>query len=133
MTEKEKCCDYCNNRYPDTAFGVALTTKKKIFRRRKCRHCYRKTKQILWEKSYLWMNEYKSGHGCCKCGVTNPIVLDFHHKDGTNKEFGIASLRREVGSRRLQEEIVKCEVLCANCHRIEHHEMKMRRMKSDGA
>ena len=108
-----------------------MTTSTKIFRRRKCRDCYRKTKDILILRRYQWINTYKQKRGCVRCGINNPVVLDFHHRNERTKEFGVAAFRREVGFKKLQNEIEKCDIMCANCHRIAHHETK--REKSDGA
>jgi len=119
---ENKKCNYCGNFFPENHFGVALTTSTKVYRRRKCRNCYRLTKKALIEKHYLWLHEYKRQRGCYRCGIRDPRVLDFHHKEGENKLFGIGGFRREVGFGKLKEEIEKCEVVCANCHRILHDE-----------
>ncbi len=62
-----------------------------------------------------------------KCGIANPVVLDFHHKNGNDKAFTISSFRRAVGFQRVQEEVKKCEIVCANCHRILHDEARTRK------
>lgn len=118
----KKRCNYCHKTYPETYFGIALTTTTKTFRRRKCRYCYRDTKQILIQRYQNWLNNHKSRAGCAKCGIQDPRVLDFHHTDRTNKEFSIGTFRRAVGFKRIQTEVEKCEILCANCHRILHDE-----------
>jgi len=120
----KKKCKYCGVYFPENNFGVALTTPTKVFRRRKCRNCYRLTKQALIEKHYNWLSRYKQELGCAHCGIKDPRVLDFHHKKGEDKLFTIGGFRREVGFGKLQEEIAKCEVVCANCHRILHDGMK---------
>lgn len=120
----EKKCDYCGISYPEDFFGVALTTPTKIYRRRKCRNCYRLTKKALIQKQYAWLNDYKKRCGCSRCGVTDPRVLDFHHEKGEDKLFTISGTRREAGSERIMKEIEKCVVLCANCHRITHDEAR---------
>lgn len=60
------------------------------------------------------------GGKCVRCGWgEHPAALDFHHKDPATKEFNIApSLGRAMEI--LEREVDKCELLCANCHRIEH-------------
>ena len=126
----KKKCTYCGVFYPEDAFGVALTTPTKVYRRRKCRNCYRLTKQALIQKHYLWLNEYKKQRGCSRCGITDPRVLDFHHKKGEDKLFTVSGVRREVGSDHLKKEIEKCEVICANCHRIVHDEIRTNGKKS---
>lgn len=69
----------------------------------------------------LWFNDYKSGCRCEKCGFAHPAALDFHHQDGEQKESDVAVLVHDGYSKeRILEEIAKCIVLCANCHRIHH-------------
>ena len=126
----KKKCYYCGILYPEDAFGVALTTPTKVYRRRKCRDCYRLTKQALIQKHYLWLNEYKQQKGCHRCGITDPRVLDFHHEKGEDKLFTISGARRAIGSDRLKKEIEKCVVVCANCHRILHDELRENKKKT---
>ena len=57
---------------------------------------------------------------CADCGQRFPAVcMDFDHVDPETKSFGIA---RAVGDdyslQRILDEIEKCELVCANCHRI---------------
>lgn len=64
--------------------------------------------------------------GCCKhCGlVTNHLsVYDFHHVNKEEKESDPGSLLHYSWSR-IQKELDKCILLCANCHRIEHEKDK---------
>lgn len=65
----------------------------------------------------------KKGALCPRCGFTGPTVcFDFHHRAGTDKDFVVSSgagdLRMTI--ERLQREIDKCDLVCANCHRIIH-------------
>ena len=53
---------------------------------------------------------------CVDCGNTDIRVLEFDHLPSNKKLFGISGNR--VGIARLKEEIKKCDVVCANCHRI---------------
>lgn len=69
-----------------------------------------------------WFREYKSTLSCSKCGFSHPAALDFHHTDSSQKEFTIGSIRASVSKDKIIEEINKCVVLCANCHRIHHYE-----------
>ena len=59
---------------------------------------------------------------CAVCGFSDKRALDFHHKDQELKKFKISD-RVKAGTpiRILLEEIKKCSVLCANCHRILHY------------
>ena len=57
---------------------------------------------------------------CADCGIRYPsYVMDFDHL--RDKDFNVS--RRTAGSlKTLQTEIDKCEVVCANCHRIRTHD-----------
>jgi len=60
--------------------------------------------------------------GCNKCGYDNhPRALDFHHCNENNKSFSIEEHYQNPDRSwsEVKEELKKCEVLCANCHRIE--------------
>jgi hypothetical protein len=60
--------------------------------------------------------EYLSSHPCVDCGESDIVVLEFDHQ--RDKLMAISQLSREGYSlERLKQEIAKCEVVCANCHR----------------
>lgn len=64
------------------------------------------------------INTIKTTKGCVDCGYNaNPVALDFDHVVG-EKSFNIARSVRSMKLERLLSEIAKCEVRCANCHRI---------------
>ena len=60
---------------------------------------------------------YLLTHPCIHCGESNPIVLEFHHRYG--KDMTVAQMVSSgYAIPKIQAEIDKCDVLCANCHRI---------------
>jgi transcription elongation factor Elf1 len=68
-----------------------------------------------------WYQEYKKTLKCADCGQNHPATLEFHHLDPAQKEVNVSRLIADSTSmRKLKEEIAKCVVLCANCHRIRH-------------
>lgn len=68
-----------------------------------------------------WTNECKRKEGCDNCGDTRPAVLDFHHENPAEKELAIVEMiTYGFGRDTLHNEMVKCTVLCANCHRSTH-------------
>ena len=72
-------------------------------------------------KGREWFLEYKKGLKCERCGFSHPAALDFHHIDPSTKSFRMSDINPCMKNReKMFEEIKKCEVLCANCHRIEH-------------
>ena len=70
------------------------------------------------------LRELKESSGCVRCGLKDARCLDLHHRNPHDKSFnvGVASCRR--GIKALLTEAAKCEVLCSNCHRIIHAEMR---------
>ena len=58
---------------------------------------------------------------CQDCGRTYPhYVMDFDHLE--NKEFTLSNARQGgMSKQRILKEIKKCELVCANCHRIRTH------------
>ncbi len=64
--------------------------------------------------------EYKGGR-CEICGYDRCIeALDFHHRDTVGKDFSISSKGYTRSWKRVMEELDKCMILCANCHRELH-------------
>lgn len=65
---------------------------------------------------YVWELKRKP---CMDCGQTfHPVVMDYDHVRGS-KSCGIAGLiTKEASLERIQEEIDKCDLVCANCHRV---------------
>jgi hypothetical protein len=65
------------------------------------------------------MMEYLRDRACNTCGIDDPVVLEFHHVGGRGPKYAPVSILVTHGYtwRKVQEEIAKCEVLCANCHR----------------
>lgn len=74
-----------------------------------------KFKQQHYNKRKKYLASVKILSGCVDCGITTPDeILTFDHVRG-EKKFCIGS-RWDVGIKRLEEEITKCEVVCQNCH-----------------
>lgn len=74
------------------------------------------------------LNEYRATHPC-GCGESDPICLDFHHTNG-DKEISVALIpTRGWTPERMMEEVQKCIVLCANCHRKLHRDKKLSVLK----
>lgn len=74
----------------------------------------------------------QKGGKCEKCGYsTNYAALEFHHTNESEKEFPLDM--RHFSNRtweRLCEEIRKCSLLCANCHR-EYHYPNLKKEEAD--
>ena len=76
-----------------------------------------------------YIQNYKETHPCTDCGDCFPYyVMDFDHL--SDKSFAISSYKNNTNSlERVREEIAKCELVCANCHRIRTY----KRMKAKKA
>jgi hypothetical protein len=58
-----------------------------------------------------------AGGRCSRCGYDRYIgALQFHHRDGQTKEFGLADRGLTRSLEAVREEARKCTLLCANCH-----------------
>lgn len=103
--------------------GKALTRSR--YRRKK--HSYLKRNLRAYAERRQMVLEAKSRR-CADCGIQYPYyVMDFDHRDGNLKRFGLNSVDR-VTKRAILPEIAKCYVVCSNCHRERTH----RRMVSSG-
>jgi transposase len=68
----------------------------------------RKLKEILVQEA---------GGRCELCGYDRWIgALQFHHREGEQKEFGVAERGLTRSLEAVRREAAKCVLLCANCH-----------------
>lgn len=66
--------------------------------------------------------EYMGG-ACSKCGYSKCVAaLHFHHKDPSEKSFGISASGLCRSWEKVKKELDKTIILCANCHAENHHE-----------
>lgn len=126
-----KNCSICKTDKDESDFGVRKGNKLQQY----CRECqrqyskehYLKNKQKylnkakkrnknLTEENRIIIDKYRTK--CLVCGETEKCCLDFHHID--DKDFCI-SRGLHYSTNRLIQEIMKCVVLCSNCHRKVHN------------
>ncbi len=95
----------------------ALATKKH-YERTKDVYFNRKKEHEHIIRDYLI--EVKKNNPC-ECGIDNPVVLQFHHINPKEKEINPSKMCKQGwGLDRVQKELDKCKVMCANCHIILH-------------
>jgi hypothetical protein len=64
--------------------------------------------------------QYKGGK-CILCGYSRCIwALDFHHIDESQKEFSLSVRGLTRSWDKIKQEVEKCALVCANCHREIH-------------
>ena len=69
--------------------------------------------------------EYKGGR-CERCGYDRCIdALEFHHINSSGKDFSISDKGYTRSWDRVKEELDKCALLCANCHRELHAQTQL--------
>jgi hypothetical protein len=101
-------CKLCHNAY--TREHYKNNKKYYLNKARKNERKYKiKARELIWN--------YLLEHPCIDCGEIDPIVLEFDHIDSETKEFTLGAIGHGMALKRIKEEIEKCEVRCANCHR----------------
>jgi hypothetical protein len=75
----------------------------------------RRRKIALIEERMQYLVAFLQDHPCVDCGESDPIVLEFDHL--RDKKFGISDGLQGRRWQDVLDEIAKCEVVCANCHR----------------
>lgn len=71
------------------------------------------------------IDAYKMSQGCMECGYArNPRALQFDHRPGNDKRQNIADMPGRYSTQAILLEIVKCDVLCSNCHAVITYERR---------
>ena len=110
-----KICPHCKKEKSIDLFYKRRGNKPSSY----CKECtsiQALTRQQNFKKQCL---DYKGGK-CLSCGYNNyQGALEFHHLDPNEKDMNVSDLVH-FSIKKLKEEIRKCIVLCANCHRMVH-------------
>ncbi len=78
----------------------------------------KKRNVVIRKELQEYVYSFLRTHPCIDCGETDVVVLEFDHKDRKIKDVEVSLIVRNMRSIRvLMQEIEKCEVRCANCHR----------------
>ncbi len=135
-----KECTICKSTKPTTDFFYRNKRTQKLHSQ--CKQCYVEKRKKIWKDHYhkygsnyrenavarnkrlkdklrQRMLEYLSDKSCFVCGNSDRRVLEFDHLDPTLKSFGISNAITSIMKwERILVEIEKCQILCANCHKI---------------
>ena len=131
-----KVCTKCKRELPITEFR--WKNKAKGLTHSQCKECQKAQEKIHYQESKerrdavretadsqkagnLGVVDTAKAAGCKKCGDKRFYVLDFHHRDPSQKEGTINHMIKSASYSKLVEEVNKCDVLCANCHREFHY------------
>lgn len=125
-----KRCNGCERDLPQAEFGKNKSKKDGL--QSQCKKCckdrsatwYKDNKEVQLERNRIFkrklrleVSNYLLQHPC-PCGESRPECLDFDHVDPATKLDNVANLISQGKSTKVWEEIAKCQVLCANCHRV---------------
>lgn len=82
--------------------------------------CSNHYKQFMRRQTWEKIIALKGGK-CKRCNESFDVcAYDLHHLDPSAKEFTIGIGMSRYSAKRLLGEASKCELLCANCHRLVH-------------
>ncbi len=129
-----KKCSKCKIDKPLSEFNWKIRDVKRAVH---CRECSRKYIRNHYEsnKSYYlrkakkrnivirkaakeYIGNYLSTHPCIDCAESDILVLEFDHRDRKSKGgFVGVMVNNNATLKKVIEEISKCDVRCANCHR----------------
>jgi hypothetical protein len=132
VKEYTRHCSVCKQDLPYSEFPLKANNRRDSF----CRGCkkdyqreyYQDNKQYYKSRAACqkeWAIEYlrqiKAATRCADCGRKyHYCVMDFDHREGETKLFNLSTARQQ-GRKKIEEEIAKCDVVCANCHRLRTH------------
>lgn len=89
----------------------------------RCINCHRirhNRSSMRFSGNLTVLNHLKT-HPCVDCGESDLILLDFDHRNPEDKKGKVARLAADgVSQSRILDEIQKCDVRCAKCHRLRH-------------
>lgn len=96
----------------------------------KCKNYSVKTRSECSRIKYILEQKNKP---CTDCGISYPsYVMDFDHLPQYEKLFAIGrTITYHKSFKALKEELAKCELVCANCHRIRTHNRAIENMDNN--
>lgn len=115
-----KFCPGCSKEKPEEDFTLRGKARPGA-RQAKCKVC--RGKELLSHKRHIsnLVKRWKMRKGCSRCGfkAEHSVQLDIDHvipkgKYGNDRQ----AINTSWSKSRLKKELYKCQVLCANCHRL---------------
>lgn len=113
-----KHCNKCDRDLPENRFGKNGNGSRSI-----CKDCQCKRIKEGQKETKEYIQSLKKQ--CSICGYNKCVeALEFHHTDPNEKDGTIAQYTKRIFSPAVKllidEEVAKCIILCANCHREKH-------------
>lgn len=109
-----RTCFNCKQTKPITDFYTKGTRLQN-----RCKSCFNSYCTQRWrDKKIAVITQF--GNQCKDCKISyHPNVYEFHHLDPKQKEYSWHKMRL-FSHQKMQKELNKCIMLCANCHRLRH-------------
>ena len=124
-----KTCSQCQQEKPESAFGPDKKATGGL--RRNCNTCKNETYKLWWheksgkekraatiQRDHDYVYNLLQHSQCADCGDTRWEVLEFDHVKGEKKNNIATMIHKGYALSTIQEEIDKCQVVCASCHRL---------------
>jgi len=130
---ERKRCSLCKEEKDRSQFNKNRSKKDGL--QNKCRHCSKTVSKDYYRNNDEFrsslrisnrerrkelrdkIRSYLESHPCVDCGEPDPVVLDFDHVRGKKVMDVMKMVNNRMSWSRIEREISKCQVRCANCHR----------------
>ena len=128
LTEVAKCDVVCANchRLRTVALFREGALRPPAFQARSAssdpaRERLRRKFRDVWGRDVEFLSALRD-RPCADCGGRFvSAAMEFDHRDPTTKAKLVTRMAGHVGRARLAQEIAKCDIVCANCHRSRTH------------
>ena len=125
MGEALKQCSKCKIEYPLDNFLWKPTRDYYVAR---CNDCRKESQRAYYKDARPhikeWIYNYLSDNPCIDCHQSDPLRLEFDHREDKHFDLGKAFIGKAKDLETVQREIAKCDVRCANCHQVKTHKEK---------
>lgn len=111
-------CKECRRKYFREQYRNSPERQEKVKQ-----HVKRSRREVITENVGKMLS-YLEAHPCVDCGESNPVVLEFDHVRGEKKWAVSRIVHVPHKWETIKEEIDKCDVRCANCHRLRTAEVR---------
>lgn len=119
-----RICGRCKIEQPISEFYVEAEARAAIRRKKQTKMPCRDCNQVAYFKRRQPRQDYietiKRENGCGDCGLVPEVleVLEFDHRPEEVKVTDVSNLMASGSWEAFISEVAKCDVVCANCHRI---------------
>ena len=117
---KECCRAYMKKRYlenRDHVLSLARKNNKKYRNKPSTKIKRRESHRKRLSKGLKRQVDFLKANPCVDCGFDDHRALEFDHRDPSTKKHNVSDMR-VFSDKSFFKEAEKCEIRCANCHKI---------------